>query len=285
MVEEQFRRREFSIVGELLQVFGLRLNFSDVGVLQRARNEIVAECKAYIDDLRNAGRLSDHHVDPFGDMQSWEGLGFFERESREFKEIQDYLYSSIAEASKTSLPLRGLQLLELMKKDAQAFFRDLCVNNVTASPFFDVPILASIEPDVFVSEVLTLHPAAQSSVFAMFQGRYDRGQLNANLQPEKAWLANVKKEFEKRMSSLRPYASGHHPRQARWSAAKRLGSDGGLGLLVRLPIPGKKIRDFVGRVIWKAGEHVGEPGLGIDVVHLAGLDQGIDGGGTMAASI
>jgi hypothetical protein len=169
MVEEQFRRREFSIVGELLQVFGLRLNFSDVGVLQRARNEIVAECKAYIDDL----------VDPFGDMQSWEGLGFFERESREFKEIQDYLYSSIAEASKTSLPLRGLQLLELMKKDAQAFFRDLCVNNVTASPFFDVPILASIEPDVFVSEVLTLHPAAQSSVFAMFQGRYDRGQLNA----------------------------------------------------------------------------------------------------------
>jgi hypothetical protein len=41
-------------------------------------------------------------------------------------------------------------------------------------------------------------------VFAMFKGRYDRGQLNANLQPEKAWLANVKKEFEKRMSSLRP---------------------------------------------------------------------------------
>jgi hypothetical protein len=27
------------------------------------------------------------------------------------------------------------------------------------------------------------------------------------------------------------------------------------------------------------------PGLGIDVVHLAGLDQGIDSGGTMTASI
>jgi hypothetical protein len=205
MVEEQFRRREFSIVGELLQVFGLRLIFSDVGVVQRARNEIVAECKAYIDDLRNAGRLSDDDVDRFGDrMQSWEGLGFFESESREFKEIRDYLYSSIAEAFKRSLPVRGLQLLELMKKDAQAFFRELCLNNVTASPFFDAPILASIEPDVFVREVLTLHPAAQSSVFAMFQGRYNGGQLNANLQPEKAWLANVKKEFEKRMSSLRP---------------------------------------------------------------------------------
>ena len=72
------------------------------------------------------------------------------------------------------------------------------------------------------------------------------------------------------------------PRQARWSAAKRSGSNGGLGLLVRLPIPGKQVGDFVGWVIWKPGQHVSEPDLRIDVVHLAGFDQSIDGGGTMA---
>ena len=86
-----------------------------------------------------------------------------------------------------------------------------------------------------------------------------------------------------------PPLEGTHPARtpgrARWCAAKRLGSDGGLGLLVRLPIPGKKISDCFGRVIWKASEHVGEPGLGIDVVHLAGFDQGIDSGGTISASI
>src|ERR1700675_825225 len=81
------------------------------------------------------------------------------------------------------------------------------------------------------------------------------------------------------------YASGQHPRQARWSAAKRSGSNGGLGLLVRLPIPREQIGDFVGGVIWKAGQHVGKPGLRIDVVYLASFDQGIDGGGTMAASV
>ena len=83
----------------------------------------------------------------------------------------------------------------------------------------------------------------------------------------------------------RQYASGQHPWQARWSSAKRSGSNGGLGPLVHLPIPGKQIGDFVGGVIWKPGQHVSEPGLRIDVVHLAGFDQGIDGGGTMAASI
>jgi hypothetical protein len=57
---------------------------------------------------------------------------------------------------------------------------------------------------------------------------------------------------------------------------KRSGSNGGVGLLVRLPIPGKQVGDFVGGVIWKPGQHVSEPGLRIDVVHLAGFDQGID---------
>jgi hypothetical protein len=46
---------------------------------------------------------------------------------------------------------------------------------------------------------------------------------------------------------------------------KRSGSNGGLGLLVRLPIPGKQVGDFVGEVIWKPGQHVSEPGLRIPV--------------------
>jgi len=34
-----------------------------------------------------------------------------------------------------------------------------------------------------------------------------------------------------------------------------------------------------------AGEGVGEPGLGIDVVELCGLDEGVDGDGPVAAGI
>src|SRR6266849_6200506 len=62
-------------------------------------------------------------------------------------------------------------------------------------------------------------------------------------------------------------------------------SGGGLRLLACLPVPREQIGDFVGGVIWKPRQYVGEPGLRIDVVHLAGFDQSIDGGGTMAASI
>jgi hypothetical protein len=166
-VEDQFQARQFSLLGELLHVFGLRLFFSDVGVVQRTRSQIVAECKAYIDDLSKAGRLPDEGADRFGDrMQSWEGLGFSAIDSPEFKEIRDYLIQSIAEHFRKALPTKGLQLLELMKTDVQAFFRSLCANSVTASPYLDAPILANIDPAVFVSEVLALDPTTQASVFA-----------------------------------------------------------------------------------------------------------------------
>ena len=75
------------------------------------------------------------------------------------------------------------------------------------------------------------------------------------------------------------------PQAGAMVCSKRSRSSDGLGLLVRLPIPGKQVCDFVGGVIWKPGQHVSEPGLRIDVVHRAGFDQGVDGGGTMAASV
>ncbi len=38
-------------------------------------------------------------------------------------------------------------------------------------------------------------------------------------------------------------------------------------------------------MVGHARQHVGEPGLGIDVVELGGLDQGVDGGGAAAALV
>jgi hypothetical protein len=53
-----------------------------------------------------------------------------------------------------------------------------------------------------------------------------------------------------------PYASDQHPRQERSSATKHSGGNSGLGLLVRLPIPGEQVGDFVGGVIWEPCQHV-----------------------------
>ena len=42
--------------------------------------------------------------------------------------------------------------------------------------------------------------------------------------------------------------------------------------------------DALGGVILQARQEVGEPGLGVDIVELGGLDQGVDGGGAASPS-
>jgi len=68
----------------------------------------------------------------------------------------------------------------------------------------------------------------------------------------------------------------------RSSAEDRSGSNGGLGLQVRLPIPGQQVDDFVGGIVGEPGQHVCKPGLRVDIVDLTGFDEGVDGGGAMA---
>jgi hypothetical protein len=50
-------------------------------------------------------------------------------------------------------------------------------------------------------------------------------------------------------------------------------------------VPGEKLVDALCRIVLKASEDVGEPCERVDVVELGGLDQGIDGGGAMAAFV
>ena len=52
-----------------------------------------------------------------------------------------------------------------------------------------------------------------------------------------------------------------------------------------LPVPGEELVQPGLRLLCDAGEDVGEPGLGIDVVELRGADQGVHRRRALAAAI
>src|SRR5260370_28256383 len=54
---------------------------------------------------------------------------------------------------------------------------------------------------------------------------------------------------------------------------------------VRDPVPGQQLVDATGGMSGDAGQHVGQPGLGIDVVELGGDDEAVEEGGTLAAAV
>src|SRR5260370_24982040 len=48
---------------------------------------------------------------------------------------------------------------------------------------------------------------------------------------------------------------------------------------------GQQLVDATGGMSGDAGQHVGQPGLGIDVVELGGDDEAVEEGGTLAAAV
>src|SRR6202035_196769 len=72
-----------------------------------------------------------------------------------------------------------------------------------------------------------------------------------------------------------------------WSSAAEISGwlCGGPLLAQAFPIPGQEFVDAPGGVIRQACQHVGEPGLRIDIVELASLDQRVDGGSAATAFI
>src|SRR5690606_13146727 len=50
-MERAFYAREYTISGEILHVFGLRLWLSKIGAIPKSLEEVVAEGRAYMDDL------------------------------------------------------------------------------------------------------------------------------------------------------------------------------------------------------------------------------------------
>jgi hypothetical protein len=75
-VEDQFVKREFLIPGEILHVFGLRLSFSKIGAIQSSKSEVVGQCKAYLDDMRNTNNITDKYSDDSGILtsQGWQAF-------------------------------------------------------------------------------------------------------------------------------------------------------------------------------------------------------------------
>ena len=134
-VEHQFQQRTFTDQGELLQVFGLRLWTSRIGAIKQSVDDVVRESKTYIDELYKTKRLdpTKSMVDVLGHtIESYQGLGFMERETKGFAELASYLREMELKATQDTYPAKVQGLLVEMERDSDLFARRLCITNSAA---------------------------------------------------------------------------------------------------------------------------------------------------------
>lgn len=88
--EQDFKKRKYSDIGVILHVFGLRLSFSENGLLTQGTVEIEKECRQYIDAI--VPSLSEENFDfETSRLTGMYGLGFYKSESEEWLRLKNYL--------------------------------------------------------------------------------------------------------------------------------------------------------------------------------------------------
>ncbi|RAA23858.1 hypothetical protein DN523_17260 [Burkholderia multivorans] len=204
-VTEKFNRGEFDEVGVLLQVVGMLISFVDRGISQDSKERIVGQAKKNLDALKAAGKIIN--ADATGDGKydiEYAGLGFHGSQLAEFQEVRKAIEEKVREANQDAYPEKARELMELLTKDRTKFIRKLIVNNFE-NAYFNVPILAYVEPTEFCENVFKASSDEQWAVQGVVEKRYEPHYRIA-LEPERPWLEKVAtlitEEADKRKGKL-----------------------------------------------------------------------------------
>lgn len=230
-MELQFEKGEFAAPGEMLHVFGLRLWLAKEGIFEKSQPEVVRECCEYIDNLFRAGRIEPSPIQSFdenlgfGGYGSYGGLGVYERETEELKEIFQHLQAARSRAREESYPEKAAELLVCMKSDPNLFYRRLNLTNSEDNIYWQVPILAFIDPNDFVDELLRLSPPLQRSALTAVKARYEHARLDRELEKERPWLESVAVKLEGEASHMSPIGKLRMNKFVRWYIKEALESD------------------------------------------------------------
>ena len=200
-MEQQFSSRDFLRAGEILHVFGLRLWLSSSGLISNTRREVVQHGKKYVDDLFTQGKLTpvDEHISTTDRLYGYDGLGVYEKESDDFNELFKYLNDKQVATAEQQLPEEAEHILRMVADDQEAFYQRVCLpqGGKAEKNYYNIEVMAKIEPANFVATLLGIHPLRQKSVLLALSTRYAHGHLARHLSNEKAWVEAVKDVLER----------------------------------------------------------------------------------------
>lgn len=205
-VEKEFVERAYVGQHVLYHVLGVRLRAVTVGALTKSKANILDEGKAYIDDLAKKGLLESalRQEIGIGDFGSYDGLGYQEIETAEFKELVQYYAAAAEAATRAAYSEVARRILTKGAADPETAFSALTDGDAEEGTIFRVPVLAAISPSDFVAILVGYSASAQTALFKAFKRRYRYASQRHELHDELVWLRQVQPLLAQAISTLRP---------------------------------------------------------------------------------
>jgi hypothetical protein len=192
-MEQQFKNRFFLENGEVMHVFALRLWCAKIGMLKESLEEVVKDCKAYVDDLTKDERILVGAPNERRHFSGAYGLAFMQAETPEFKELDTYYEAAVMAAKERRWPAEAKAAMAFMATNIEAFFGKMCrTHDERAKTYLDAPVFSTVPTSEFVDRLLKIDPKDFREVMRAFKERYGAGELSRELQAEKAWAREVR---------------------------------------------------------------------------------------------
>lgn len=211
-MEQQFENREVLDAGEMLHIFSLRMMMAENGIIDRSVDDVVAESKAYLDDLLEAGRLPPRSFNRrwYSEFErSYDGFGYWVSEANvgHFEEIWRHWLGSHEDALRQTFPKVRDDLFTRVREDPQSFLQAVSPTNNGENPYASIPLLHEIPVGSFVDAWLSGRPEHWRDVNCALENRYSHGRLEGDLKDEMDWALEVLKELDARSEKETGFAA------------------------------------------------------------------------------
>jgi hypothetical protein len=225
-MEKAFESREYTVSGEILHVFGLRLWLSKIGAIDKTREQVVAEAKSYLDELYAQGRIeSASPIDSFTEarFEGYGGLGMHESDTSEYRELFAYLKAKRQAAYTDNYPQIADDLMTHMMTNLPQFVRLITLTHDGGNDFYNLPVLALAYPEKFVTTFLGLQATQQRTVLIALKGRYEDGRIDHELAQERPWVERVRTLLDAAASSMSPISKYRLRQSVKYGLDEALG--------------------------------------------------------------
>ncbi len=202
--KSDFQERKYLHVEDILQAFSIYLEMKDKSNKKNdfPLNKNLDEFTRYIDDaIKKSPELIDDPIYPddtyLNPIQN--GWGFRSETQgsfqEEFSQAKKILYRKIREQRALKEAKDSSDFFEKTKNNPKLFRRLLISDVAHNAPYARIPILASIDPEVFSAHLAQQHPVIRKEFLNVLNLRHDKryNPTDAGVDIEKEWLMEIKK--------------------------------------------------------------------------------------------
>jgi len=210
-VKKQWNERAFKKPCEIMQVSGLYLVLSQMGLNPEKQKDILHQCKEYIDEVKKSGAWSNLNVKSISllERDQGAGLGYAGQDLNEFNEIYLYLEKKLEEAKIESLPQAGEDLLRVLSEDTSKFRRMITLCNSNDQIYYETPILKYVDPKEFLGTIISLNNSEKRIVAYALKERYKFDEIASKIFEELDFLKSLVAEIDKEINKRKGKVSGY----------------------------------------------------------------------------